>query len=163
MTNPQEFDRTELKTISWWSSRHWKTSVRDGAIKRSRRLVLIDLFILTIFAGVLIPWILPTLSTHTLGNYSAKFNKRKIDGIHIYTVSLVLSDNASENQEINQLGFAVMDESDRIIYESNDILPGRGEKREFIYHDEENQAESIKVFTVSNSITLRVDTSGAVR
>ena len=133
MTNPHEFDRDELKNISWWSSRHTVRADQTEGIKRSRRLVLIDILILAVFAGVLIPWVMPALRRHSLGVYSIQLKRQSIDGIVAYTVRLSHADEEEAVGIVNQIGIAIMDESGKVIHTSEDIPPTRGEKREFVY------------------------------
>ncbi|RLW69171.1 MAG: hypothetical protein B6D68_02430 [spirochete symbiont of Stewartia floridana] len=156
MSNPHEFDKDELKNISWWSSRHPVGTDRDEGIKRSRRLVLLDILILAIFAGVLIPWVMPALRSRSLGVYSIQLKRQSIDGIIAYTVRLSHTDEADAGGTVNQIGIAIMDESGKVIYTSEDIPPARGEKREFVYLDTENRAESLRVFADSEAIVIRI-------
>lgn len=51
-------DNQERRDISWWYSRHGGRSRDWSALKRSRRITLIDMLFLAVTAGVLLPRLL---------------------------------------------------------------------------------------------------------
>lgn len=51
-------DNQERRNVSWWYSRHGKRSRDWSGVKRSRRITLIDMLLLAVTAGIILPRLL---------------------------------------------------------------------------------------------------------
>ena len=51
-------DNQERRNVSWWYSRHGERSRDWSGVKRSRRITLIDMLLLAVTAGIILPRLL---------------------------------------------------------------------------------------------------------
>ncbi len=156
--SPQEYNREERHSLSWRHTRHHGGGDQNGSIRHSRRITLLDLLLLVILMGVLVPWMFYIRKQHTLGPYDLDMDKQKLDGITLYISKISLAENASVDEDITQIGIKVFNRSGLVIHESRDLPPDSGQVREFIYRDTEGQAATLTVFADSYTTVLELTT-----
>ncbi len=156
--SPQEYNREERHSLSWRHIRHHGGADQNESIRHSRRITLLDLVLLVILMGVLVPWVFHIGKQQTLGPYNLDMDEQKIDEISHYIAKISLDENASVEEDITQIGIKVFNRSGLVIHESWDIPPDSGQVREFIYRDTEGQAATLKVFAGSYTTVLELTT-----
>jgi hypothetical protein len=130
MVSPHDYDRDERRSSSWWSSRHRSAGKDPDIVKRTRRLTLIDLAILVLMMGVLVPLLLTQADKVLLGPFQASI-KEKIRGDERHLVLRVhLPGNGSVLSE-SPVGWRIFDNGGTLIHEEWDLPPSLGTTREF--------------------------------
>jgi hypothetical protein len=132
MVSPHDYDRDERRSLSWWASR--RTSAGKGAdtIRRARRLTLIDLLILALMAGVLVPFMLTQADKVSLGPFQASIKEQiRADERHL-VLRVHLPGNGSVLSE-SPVGWRIYDNGGTLIHEEWDLPPSPGTTREFLF------------------------------
>lgn len=152
---PQEYNYDERCESSWWFSRHRKNGNHDKRINRSQRIILIDLLLLSLMLGVLVPWFLRIGKVYNLGSYKVTLEIKELKGVKIFIFQFSPKKNLTELQNVNQIGIVITDGLGNVIYESQDIPSPEGEKRTFIFRDEKGLADMCKIY--ADSVSSLVD------
>lgn len=119
-------------------------------LKRVRRLTLIDLLLLVVMLGVLVPWIVQMDRKIDVGPYRAGIDERRRNGGLTLILDISLPAGADLSEE-GRVGWMIYDESDVLLHEEYDLSPLPGKSREFIFRSESYQALRCEI-SAGNSI-----------
>jgi|GEM_PF-2418633 len=131
--NPHDYNREERKRATWWSSRHNTASKGAASLKRIRRLTLIDLLLLLVMMGVLIPWVLQMDSRIEAGPYKVRLDKHLRQDSLVLTMKVTLPRGSDAVDDESIVGWRIRDGEGLIIHRESDLPPLPGSSREFIY------------------------------
>ncbi|RKX76022.1 MAG: hypothetical protein DRP60_08055 [Spirochaetes bacterium] len=130
--NPHDYNREERKRATWWSSRHSSVSGGSASIKRARRLTLIDLLLLLVMMGVLIPWVLQMDSRIEAGPYKVGLDNHRRQDSLVLTKKIALPRGSDAVDGESVVGWIIRDSEGQIIHQEFDLPPLPGSSREFI-------------------------------
>jgi len=131
--NPQDYDRDERKAATWWSSRHTAGNRDLSSLKRIRKLTLIDLLLLLVMAGVLIPWVVQMDRRIDAGPYKVDLKEHRRDESLVLILKITLSGSAEVSDGNHLVGWKILDEDGLIVHQEYDLPPLPGNFREFLY------------------------------
>ena len=155
--NPQDYDRAERRAASWWSSRH-RNPEGGSPLKRIRRLTLIDLLLLIVMMGVLIPWFLQMDRSVDAGPYKVILKERLHSGNRVLTLKISLPRGADPGGDGELAGWSIFDSEELLVHEDYDLSPLPGSYREFLYTV--NSGESFLCRITAGSETLEIQIEG---
>ncbi len=156
--NPQDYNREERKRSSWWSSRHSSAEDSGAVLKRLRKLTLIDLLLLLVMMGVLIPWVLQMDSRIDAGPYKVRLDERRSDGSLVLILRITLSRGTDTYITAgDKLGWKIFDEDGFLLHEEFDIPPISGKSREFIYLIDRDGIFSCEIIAGNEILTIQID------
>ena len=131
--NPHDYNREERKRATWWSSRHNTASKGAASLKRIRRLTLIDLLLLLVMMGVLIPWVLQMDSRIEAGPYRVRLDNHRRKDSFVITLKITLPRGSDVVDDESFVGWRILDGEGLILHQESDLPPLPGSSREFIY------------------------------
>lgn len=130
--SPHDYNREERKNSSWWSSRHVSGTGGLDTLRRARRLTLMDLLLLLVMMGVLIPWILQMEDTIDAGPYKVRVDERHRNGELVLILKISLP-RGSVMTDDDAVGWIIFDETGSMLHREYDLPPAPGKSREFVY------------------------------
>lgn len=155
--NPNDYSREERRNSSWWSSRHRNSSGAVETVRQARRLTLIDMVLLIVMMGILIPWIVQMDNAMDLGPYRVKIDERSRK--NQTTLILKLSLPAETEGLVDEtVGWRIYDQAGILLHEEYDLPPMPGKRREFLFSLP--AAELLIVEILAGSHSLEIDIGG---
>lgn len=130
--NPNDYNREERKNSSWWSSRHRSGYGSAESLRQGRRLTLIDLVLLVVMIGVLVPWIVQRDNTKDLGPFRVRIEKRSRNSQVTLILKVSLPSGADSIVD-ETVGWRIIDQAGMLLHEEYDLPPMPGKSREFFY------------------------------
>ncbi len=123
----------EREEISWWTSRHGKHKSSTDAVRRSRRLTLLDIIFLAVMLGVLVPWVLRMNSEQNLGPYRVRIEQKagRDEDWLVLEIRLKKSSEGISPEEL--IGWQIQNTEGGMLHEEWDIPPESGASRQFTY------------------------------
>ena len=128
--SPNDYNPEQRTEVSWWSSRRGRGIRGSGSLKKLRRITLIDLLLLAVAAGVLVPWFLSMDQGEELAGYLTKFSIVRHAGFPTLKLEISLDDEADPGIALI-VGWRLFDSDGSLIAQESDIPPEPGESRIF--------------------------------
>ena len=154
--NPQDYDREERKNTSWWSSRYKSISDGGKSLKQVRRLTMIDLLLLLVMLGVLIPWVLQMDKRIDAGSYKVGLEQHSRNGSLVLVLNIALPRSAEVETE-GTIGWRISGGEGTFIYEEFDLPPLPGNSREFIYMINNDGSYQCEIIAGSDTVMIQID------
>jgi hypothetical protein len=151
--NPQDYDREERKSSTWWSSRHDRSLESMNVQRQIRRLTLIDLMILLVMAGIIIPFALHKDTAYEIGAYRIRIKEEvRGDGL-LVTLTMDLPSRADPGGA-SYAGWIIYDENGFQVHQDRDLPPPPGGTREFIFLPMLKTAFQYRIFIGEETLIL---------
>ena len=131
--SPQDYNREERKNATWWSSRHDASSDSALSLRRLRKLTLIDLLLLLVMMGILIPWVLQMDHRIDADPYKVRLDEHHRNGTHVLALRISLPRRGTPDPQEALVGWRILDEDGIQIHQEYDLPPSPGEAREFLF------------------------------
>ena len=157
--NPQDYDRAERRAATWWSSRH-RQPEGGSSLKRIRRLTLIDLLLLIVMMGILIPWFLQMDRSLEAGPYKVILKKHIHSGNRILTLKISLPRGADSASDGELAGWSIFDSEKHLVHQDFDLAPLPGSSREFLYSVNPGESFLCKITAGSENLEIQVEGDG---
>ena len=154
--SPNDYNREERRNSSWWSSRHRAGSGGIGTLKKIRRLTLLDLVLLLVIIGVLVPWVLQMESGVDAGPYKIRIDKHFRNGELTLLLKISLS-SGSDAKTGDTVGWSIYDDSGNLLHEEWDIAPLPGKRREFVFQGASELSVRCEVLAGNENIKIMID------
>lgn len=119
--SPHEYSRSERLIMR-------NTRTGDSGRNPGRRLTLIDLLLLTVMMGVLIPWIVQKNQEFKAGDFRCRIEVKN----DVVTLKIRQSAGTDLHDGI-LVGWTVSSEDGRLLHEEYDLAPEKGGSREFLW------------------------------
>ncbi len=142
--NRNDYNREERQNVSWWGSRHGRHSGSSSGIRRGRRITLIDLILLAVAAGVLVPWFLSMDRGRDMGPYSVVLEVKERRDIYHVKIEFRLAEDRTAD-EGTTVGWKLLDGHGNTVFEDRDLPPAPGESRIFRYAGEIEKTYSLEI------------------
>ncbi len=155
----------ERDSISWWASRHGRIKSSTEGVKRSRRITLLDLLLLVVMAGILVPWILIEDSNKSLGPYNARIEKKQRENRYgenqtwlILNIQLKKEPDAEEAESAEEpVGWIISDSDGLKLHEEWDLPPDTGKSRRFSYLMPKDCSLSCRIYAGGETVVIPVE------
>ena len=156
---PSTMDRNEQPGFSRRYSRFGGRSRDRDAIRRARRITLIDILLLALAVGVLVPFVLrsaaaedsetPQAHSRVLGAVQVQTAEARRAGSLVITANFSLVDNASpvDTDSGIDVGIVIYSREDKPVDSAFDLAPAASSPRQLIVSAPENTAA---YYTVSS-------------
>ncbi len=154
--NPQDYNREERKAATWWSSRHTAGDRDASSLKRIRKLTLIDLLLLLVMAGVLIPWVFQMDRRIDSGPYKVDLREHRREGSLVLVLKISLPKNEDTADENDLVGWKIFDGDGFSVHQEYDLPPLPGHSREFIYSAEAESRYLCEVTAGSETTGIQI-------
>jgi len=155
--NPQDYSRKERKEATWWSSRHQSSFKSDAALKRTRRLTLMDLLLLLVMMGVLIPWFLQMDNRIIAEPYKVSLVEHRRNGTLVLTLKILLPGNAEPIADDSLVGWKILDDEGLLLHQEYDLPPLPGKNREFVHMLSPEGRYSCEITAGSEILVIQVE------
>jgi hypothetical protein len=129
--NDREDDGVERKPETWWASRHGRRSRDDGALRRGRRITLIDVLLLAVIAGLLVPWILRTEAAKETDPYRISLSAGAGGNPGTLVLRVELPEGEESPGDSGLVGWTLFDADGTPFHEEADLAPTPGGSRRF--------------------------------
>lgn len=153
--NPHEYNREERKRATWWSSRHSSAFKGTASLKRIRRLTLIDLLLLLVMMGVLIPWVMQMDSRIEAGPYKIRLEKHLRQDSLVLTMKITLPRGSDTVKDESIVGWRIQDDEGQTIHQESDLPPLPGSSREFLYRLKPDTSYSCEIIAGSEILEIQ--------
>lgn len=153
--NPNDYSREERRNSSRWSSRHKSDSRAIDTLRRTRRLTLIDMILLIVMIGVLVPWVVRMDNATDLGPYRVKIDERSRSNRFTLILKVTLP-SGSEAVIDETLGWRVYDQNGILLHEEFDLPPMPGKSREFLFSVTDDQPLSLEILAGSERLEINI-------
>ena len=154
--SPNDYNREERRNSSWWSSRHRADSGGIGTLKKVRRLTLLDLILLLVMMGVLVPWVLQMDGRVDAGPYKVRIDKNYRNGELTLLLKISLS-SGSDAEAGETVGWSIYDEGGALLHEEWDIAPPPGKRREFVFQGASELSVRCEVLAGNDNVKILID------
>lgn len=151
--NPNDYNRAERENISWWSSRRGRDSRSTGFMKKGRRITLIDMLLLVVMAGILIPWILSMDRSLESGPYKVYIDVQERSSDVLVKLEIALPDDAGIPAD-TVVGWNVYGIGSLLLHEDRDLPPNPGESRIFRFISTEGTPDRLEILAGEGNLVI---------
>ena len=143
--NPNDYSREDRLRVSWWSSHRGRGGPRTKTGRAGRRITLIDMLLLAVAAGVLVPWILSMDRGLELGPYKVDVDIRERRSDTLIRIEFALVQDAAGDADDSLIGWNLLDGEGNRVHQEMDLPPLPGRSRIFRYIGEVGETWSIVI------------------
>lgn len=154
--NHHDYDRDERRRASWWYSRHPEKQDAGSGLRRGRRITLIDLLLLVVMSGILLPWLLSREDIVLVGSYKVKLDRSTRDENLVLILDISPSGD-SPLKDGDLVGWTIYDAGGKPLHSETDLAPESGDSVEFIGIVSKEQANSIEVVAGDHQVSINLE------
>jgi hypothetical protein len=154
--NHHDYSRDERRRASWWNSRHPERSDVGSGLRRGRRITLIDLLLLVVMSGILLPWLLSREDIITAGSYELRLDRRTRSENLVLLLDISLPDDLPSTDG-DLVGWSIYDTGGNLLHSETDLAPKAGESVEFVKILPEGEAKSIEIVAGEHRVSINLE------
>ncbi len=156
-------ERSGREHVSWWASRHGGYIHSSDGLKKGRRLTFVDLLLLVVMTGFLVPWFLGMERSRELAGYRVQLSSKKSEAGVLLTLKIRRPAGGALSRETEAapsgsgelVGWRIRNVRGELLHEEWDIPPQEGSSREFYYTCAEEITLNCQVHAGGQSLEIQ--------
>ncbi len=152
-SDPNDYNRRERQDVSWWSNRRGRGGNTSGNLKQNRRITLIDLLLLAVMTGVLVPWFLTMDRGIESGIYTVNYDSSNRTNDILVKLEISIDKDSSVSTD-DSVGWSIYSDTGDLLHKDMDLPPMPGESRFFRFISDSQTPDRLEIHLGSENIDI---------